>query len=191
MKEEKTINKKPWEQQPHESKKIYARFLKYLNGKRNLHELSTEEGVKYSTITDNSTKWKWKKRANAYDHHMQQELQEKTNNLYENLNRQGLNHMVEYLEDLNQLHHDVMDRFNRKEISSGTAIKYMHEYIQCYREATELYHIQCRRPLLPAGDVIDVDSVPVYATPEEGKKRLDTVLEQGSNKIQRKELNER
>ena len=65
----KTKPSKPWDKLPKEGDVPYADFLAYLAQPlpRNLEELSKQQGKSYQMIRISSSKWKWRKRAEAWD----------------------------------------------------------------------------------------------------------------------------
>ncbi len=183
-----------FEQQPHESKKLYERFKKYRNTRNTrkgltLEEFAKQEGYSHSLIMKNSMKWNWRERADAWDAYDSQQLYEKVEHLFEDLNRRGLNDMDSFIDELNELRKDAMDRFRRGDINSTTCLNIMKNYIQCYREATEVYYINCRKPLFPP-EVVETndavsESIENTLSENEAHNKIVALRKAGSQKIKR------
>lgn len=183
---------RPYDKQPHESKKMYGLFKKYLHSSRDLKEFAEKEGYTYRTIITYSSRWNWSDRAAAYDIDEEKKLQEKLDTIFENINKQGLNDMVQFINDIDDLRTDIMQRFRKKEITSSTAIRQMNEYIRCYREAIELCYIHCRKVLYPQEIQQSKEDTPVVEarTPERLLHDMEETFSEGSRAIPQQDIME-
>ena len=140
-----------------ESDASYCRLIIMLTqGFKNLKELHkylTEENhrysVSYQTLRDNSAKYKWTERRKKYYNIRDQELKEEVEELFQQLNVIGINDMNEYIQDLHQLKKDIMQQYHEGGYKASYVLRILKDYITCYRQATEIYYINSRHPLIP------------------------------------------
>jgi hypothetical protein len=71
-------NREPWEKQPHESRQAYANYVVYrdLGPRRSLAKAAPDTGKSLATITDQSKKYRWVERCDAYDVYMEERYRE-------------------------------------------------------------------------------------------------------------------
>ena len=144
-------------QVPGESDASYTRFILYLKkGFNTLQEyadyLQTQTDippVKYKTLETNSAKDQWSKRRKKYQTIRDQELQEELEQLFQQLNTHSIHDMQDYIHDLNQLKKDFIQQYHQGDYKASTTLRLLKDYITCYRQATEIYYINSRHPLVP------------------------------------------
>lgn len=185
------MTKYKFDQQPHESEKLYNRFKRYRAKHKSitLEKFAEEEGVTKSTIAQNSAKWNWDARADAWDAYEAQKLYKKVQDDFEKLNKKGLHDMDSFIDELNELRKDAMKRFRKEAINSTTCLNIMKNYITCYREATEIYYINCRKPLFPP-DIVEEDTsaddkIDNILSENEAHNHVVQLRKEGSAKIMR------
>lgn len=144
---------------PGESDASYCRLIIMLKkGFRTLKELqeyletsNNKYCVTYSTLRENSGKFKWSERIKKYDNIREQELREEMEETFQKLNHTSIDEMTEFLEDLHVLRKDVMKRFKNpnEKFNSSSALRALNDYINCYGKATEIYYTNSRHPITP------------------------------------------
>jgi alanyl-tRNA synthetase len=141
---------------PGESDASYTRFILYLKkGFHTLREyadyLQTQTDippVTYNTIETNSHKDKWTARKKKYQEIKDQEIQEELEQLFKDLNTRGIHDMATFLDELQEVKDKEIELF-RKGKKPSSVMFTLRKYIQCYREATEIYYINSRHKLEP------------------------------------------
>jgi len=66
----------PWDRQPEESEKLFARFNNYLDqppGKRTFTAVAEKHGLEPSTVAEAADRYRWRERAAHYDAHRMRE----------------------------------------------------------------------------------------------------------------------
>lgn len=115
--------------------------------------LETEDSplpsVKYKTLRNNSSKDNWKERRKQYQEYREKELREEVEELFQQLNVIGINDMNEYIQDLQTLKKDIMQQYHEGGYKASYVLRILKDYITCYRQATEIYYINSRHPLIP------------------------------------------
>lgn len=144
---------------PGESDASYCRLIimlkKGFKTLEELHDYLQKTKHKYyvtlGTLQQNSSKDNWSERIKKYDHIKEQELKEEMEQTFQKLNKTSIQEMAEFLEDLHTLRKDVMKRFHNpsEKFNSSSALRALHEYINCYSKATEIYYINTRHNIIP------------------------------------------
>ena len=129
---------------------LYAKFAGNMKQfKKHLHEHHKDLEVKYHTLHNESSKWKWQERKKQYKQQQEQQLRDEIEDLFQSLNKAGITDMSTFFNDINELRTDLMRRFRANEITSTNALRVLKDYIKLYREATEIYYINSRHALFP------------------------------------------
>ena len=114
-----------------------------------LQKTNNKYYVKYGTLKANSCKDKWTQRRKKYLDIREQELRDEVEELFQQLNVIGINDMNEYIQDLHQLKKDIMQQYHEGGYKASYVLRILKDYITCYRQATEIYYINSRHPLVP------------------------------------------
>ena len=115
-----------------------------------LEEKEPKKAVSISQLKKCSAKDNWTQRRNKYSQIQDEEIKEEMEQLFKELNKKGIHDMQEFLNQLQKLFHQVINKHETTgEYSIYSMFKMFKEYITCYREATEIYYINSRHPLIP------------------------------------------
>ena len=142
---------------PGESDASYCRLIlmlkKGLGTLQELHDYMEKENHKYyvtlDTLLHNSSKDNWTQRRKKYYNIRDQELREEVEELFQELNVIGIHDMQQYMGDINKLKKDIMQQYHEGVYKASYVLKILKDYIFCYRQATEIYYINSRHPLIP------------------------------------------
>lgn len=113
------------------------------------------------TLRNDSMRWDWVERERQYTQLEEQELQDKIEDLFRELNQRGIHDMDEFIQELNELREHEMRQFRENGKKASSVMFTMRQYIKCYREATEIYYINTRHKIEP-----DLDDTPQQAADE-------------------------
>lgn len=146
----------PLERTKGEPKKANRRLQIYANFKGNLPQFEKhlakkypDLSVKYSTLDREAAQWKWTRRIGEYKEQQERKLIQEIEETFNELNYEGILDMKDFIKDINELRNDVMRRWRNEEITSTTALKNLKDYIEHYRQATEIYYINSRHNIQP------------------------------------------
>lgn len=144
-------------QLPGESDASYYRLILFiLSDCQDLKEFEVylakehpKKAVVYNTLTYNSAKDNWTQRIQKFIQLKDEELQEELEQLFKDLNTQGIHDMKQFLDELNEVKNAEMELFRKGPKKPRSVIFTLRQYIKCYREATEVYYINTRHNLIP------------------------------------------
>lgn len=114
-----------------------------------LEKKQPDKAVSISQLKKCSAKDNWTERRKKYQEIRDQEIQEEIQDLFKELNTMGIQDMQECLQDLNTLRTDIMKQYNEGAYKASYVLKILRDYINIYRQATEIYYINSRHTLFP------------------------------------------
>ncbi|RAP45031.1 MAG: hypothetical protein BZ136_08505 [Methanosphaera sp. rholeuAM74] len=183
---------KPWEKQPYE--RDHNLFQDYLLFDGTLEQFAQENGISQSRVSKVSAKHNWKTRKQAYKEHIsQKQLQKRETQLEQHMDKEY--QIIELFDEMHLLlMQSLKNRFTKGKIKESTASFTMKNISDSRRLNNQLaYLLAGKSDTIPPEQTRKVSinhEISPSNSPEELRKRIDEKLEQGSQKIQRKEVYE-
>ncbi len=146
----------PLDRRKGEPKKTNRRMQIFANFPGDLHKFEgylkkkhPDLSIKYSSLRIEAHRNEWTSRIAEYHEQRERDLIQEINTIFNDLNYEGILDMKDFFKDINELRNDVMRRWRNGEITSTTALKNLRDYIEHYRQATEIYYINSRHNIQP------------------------------------------
>ena len=156
-----------------------------------LSELLSENGRKkiptYKSLCDYSHKWKWNKRAEAYDRYIENSEEEELKRLFKDIKRENLENSRDRLNYQNDLLDEIKtsDDLTTKDKAYASA-RNSEAYNNEIRSLTELYNegkdVQEIEADVSTASVIEVDKKSVFEEIKELDAELESVYEDREDK---------
>ncbi|MCD8210915.1 MAG: hypothetical protein LUC37_05165 [Prevotella sp.] len=178
-------DRKLWDRQPRETHKNYQYFLTHLHSQlpRTIAKTAQNVGVSENRLNKIARTWKWRKRIDAYNSHINKEYAKINNEHFMRLQQEAI--QIEY--EANKQIRENLEKLKARQESENcyspiTVGQALLNHERAMEKHVHTYHLICGKPdiIQPENDNKEMRVIHEYQTDKELTKELNQLLSTGS-----------